>query len=167
MTRLALSSSLFLLLFSPLSMSCATRSGAQSRADGPLLAPVSSALVAKVTRCQTAADCGAPAIDSVAYVCRQNLCALISAARLPGPAAGEAEPAAEAQTAAATEITPDEPEAKPADTTDKPADATATPADSPSPADAPTADPPTQPGDTTAVDRPLKDEAEPYPTPRS
>jgi hypothetical protein len=155
-------------LFALLSVSCATLSGAQSGADGPLLAPVSSAEVKKVTRCQTAADCGAPPSTSVGYACHQRMCELVSTSRLADAIPAErapADPDAQAQAADATEITTPDATAKPADAdadVDAPADAPTTPVATP-PAD-PSA-PATQPGDTTAIDHPIKDEAEPYPDP--
>jgi hypothetical protein len=167
--RLTASSSLVPLLFSLLSMSCASGSGARSSSDGPLLAPVSSALVQKVTRCQTSADCGAAPAASVGYLCQHNKCELVSAARIAAASASDS--GAQAQAADAAEITPADAIATPAGDGAQPADAI--PGDAPLPASDETpaavtpADPPTQPGDTTAVERPIKDEAEPYPGPRS
>jgi hypothetical protein len=165
--RLTASSSLFPLLFSLLSMSCASGSGARSSSDGPLLAPVSSALVQKVTRCQTSADCGAAPAASVGYLCQHNKCELVSAVRIAAVAASDS--GAQAQAADAAEITPADAIATPAGDSAQPADTI--PVEAPVPDETPAAvtpaDPPTQPGDTTAVERPIKDEAEPYPAPRS
>jgi hypothetical protein len=75
---------LLLLLSSVISLSCASgnASGMQGPVlDDPIRAPVSSAVVQKVTRCQTAADCGAAPSPDVGYACQQQLCTLVSALR--------------------------------------------------------------------------------------
>jgi hypothetical protein len=126
---------LLLLLSSVISLSCASGNAMQGPVlDDPIRAPVSSAVVRKVTRCQTAADCGAAPSPDVGYACQQELCTLVSALRaqqVTQPDSSSPTPTRDASEDATDDIAP-----RPAEAATKP-DATASDAASKATEEAP------------------------------